>query len=276
MKVIKKINNNVALCLDNDNNEVVAFGKGIGYHTPPYEVELKNIHRTYYEIDAAYISMIKDIPEDILDLSARVIDYAKRKVTYITNSNIVFTIADHINFAIRRYKENMDLKLPLIYDIQHLFEKEMDIGEYALKLIKEEMKIELPKEEAAYIALHILNAEAMDKNRKEKLDDEVIEDIANIIEKYFNVKLDKNGFNYSRFVTHMHYLLKRGKRKELVKSTNQKLYESLINTYPDTYHCAQRIGYYLKKTVKWDLNDEEYIYLMLHINRLCAREDCYQ
>ena len=138
------------------------------------------------------------------------------------------------------------------------------------------MKIELPKEEAAYIALHILNAEAMDKNRKEKLDDEVIEDIANIIEKYFNVKLDKNGFNYSRFVTHMHYLLKRGKRKELVKSTNQKLYESLINTYPDTYHCAQRIGYYLKKTVKWDLNDEEYIYLMLHINRLCAREDCYQ
>ena len=31
MKVVKCINNNVAICLDDDNNELVAFGKGIGF-----------------------------------------------------------------------------------------------------------------------------------------------------------------------------------------------------------------------------------------------------
>ena len=82
----------------------------------------------------------------------------------------------------------------------------------------------------------------MDKNRKEKLDDEVIEDIANIIEKYFNVKLDKNGFNYSRFVTHMHYLLKRGKRKELVKSINQKLHKG-----EQMYLVCRNKGYQLQE-----------------------------
>ena len=46
MKVIKNINNNISLCLDSRNNEVVAFGKGIGFTKPPYDVPLSKIDRT--------------------------------------------------------------------------------------------------------------------------------------------------------------------------------------------------------------------------------------
>lgn len=277
MKVIKNINNNVSLCLDSNNIEVVAFGKGIGYTKPPYEVDLNQVQRTYYDIDPMYINMISDIPEEILDISDNIINYARIKLDNPVSSNIVITLADHINFAIQRYKENMNIKLPIVHDIQYLFETEMEIGEYALNLIKKKLKVFLPKEEAAYIALHIINAESMNKNKKqEKHDEEVIDDICDIIEKDFQIKVDKIGFNYSRFVSHMHYLLKRGKKNEMVKSENQKLYESLINTYPKTYECIQHVRKYLKDQVNWDLSDEECIYLMLHINRLCAREDCYQ
>ena len=38
MKVIKKINNNVAVCIDNDGHELIAFGKGIGFPKIPYEL----------------------------------------------------------------------------------------------------------------------------------------------------------------------------------------------------------------------------------------------
>lgn len=277
MKVIKNINNNVSLCLDSNNIEVVAFGKGIGYTKPPYEVDLNQVQRTYYDIDPMYINMISDIPEEILDISDNIINYARIKLDNPVSSNLVITLADHINFAIQRYKENMNIKLPIVHDIQYLFETEMEIGEYALNLIKKKLKVFLPKEEAAYIALHIINAESMNKNKKqEKHDEEVIDDICDIIEKDFQIKVDKIGFNYSRFVSHMHYLLKRGKKNEMVKSENQKLYESLINTYPKTYECIQHVRKYLKDQVNWDLSDEECIYLMLHINRLCAREDCYQ
>ena len=277
MKVIKNINNNVSLCLDSNNIEVVAFGKGIGFTKPQYEVDLNQVQRTYYDIDPMYINMISDIPEEILDISDNIINYARIKLENPVSSNIVITLADHINFAIQRYKENMNIKLPIVHDIQYLFETEMETGEYALKLIKKKLKVFLPKEEAAYIALHIINAESMNKNKKqEKLDEEVIDDICDIIEKDFQIKVDKIGFNYSRFVSHMHYLLKRGKKNEMVKSENQKLYESLINTYPKTYECIQHVRKYLKDQMNWDLSDEECIYLMLHINRLCAREDCYQ
>ena len=238
MKVIKNINNNVSLCLDSNNIEVVAFGKGIGFTKPPHEVDLNQVQRTYYDIDPMYINMISDIPEEILDISDNIINYARIKLDNPVSSNIVITLADHINFAIQRYKENMNIKLPIVHDIQYLFETEMEIGEYALKLIKKKLKVFLPKKEAAYIALHIINAESMNKNKKqEKLDEEVIDDICDIIEKDFQIKVDKIGFNYSRFVSHMHYLLKRGKKNEMVKSENQKLYESLINTYPKTSEC---------------------------------------
>ena len=32
MKVLRTINNNVVICLDNNNNEVVAVGQGIGFN----------------------------------------------------------------------------------------------------------------------------------------------------------------------------------------------------------------------------------------------------
>ena len=277
MKVIKKINNNVALCLDSKNNEVIAFGKGIGFGKPPYEIELSQVHRTYYDIDETYIKMINDIPEEIIDLSAKVIEYARVKLDNLDNSNITFTLADHINFAIKRYKENMNFKLPIIYDIQYLFNIEMDIGKKALELIKNDLNINLPKEEAAYIALHIINAESISENqRNNSLDEKIIDAITEIIENHFDIKIDKDGFNYSRFVTHLYYLLKRGKKNELAMNENKAMYESLVSTMPQIYECTQKIKEYLRNYLKWELTDEECIYLILHINRLCVREDCYQ
>ena len=55
MKVIKNINNNVAICVDDNGHEVVAMGKGIGFSKPPYEVDLSKIDRTYYSLDSHYV-----------------------------------------------------------------------------------------------------------------------------------------------------------------------------------------------------------------------------
>lgn len=38
MKAIKKINNNVAICEDDNKKELIAFGKGIGFPSMPYHI----------------------------------------------------------------------------------------------------------------------------------------------------------------------------------------------------------------------------------------------
>lgn len=57
MQVIKKINNNVALCRDNNDRELIAFGKGIGFPKMPYTIsDMSSIDRTFYCVSDERIS----------------------------------------------------------------------------------------------------------------------------------------------------------------------------------------------------------------------------
>lgn len=276
MKILKSINNNVALCVDSDGNELVVFGKGVGFHKTTDEVELSRIERTYYDVDGSYIAMINEIPEDIIKISDKIVLYARTLLENNISSNLVFTLADHIHFCIQRYKKNLVLNLPITNDIEQLFEKEMKIGRYSVDLIKEKYNILLPKEEVASIAIHIINAEEKEKSSVNVESNELINEITKIIEDSFHTTINREDFNYSRFVSHMHYLLKRLKEKRLINTKNKKIYETLISSYQETYECTEKISYYLKNRMKIELNDEEKLYLILHVNRLCIREDCYQ
>lgn len=274
MRVIKNINNNVSLCVDSSGRELIAFGKGIGFKRPPYELSLEQVDRTFYNIDSIYLSMIGAIPEKIISIVARAVDYARVKLENPVSSNIVLTLADHINFAVERHRKHMNISLPIVHDVQHLFETEYEIGERTLALIRRELGVDLPEEEASYIALHVINGEYSGDNRQSLLDKEMILDITGIIESRFGLSIDRKGFDYSRFVTHMHYLFKRSREGAPVESENHELFLPLKTSFPDVYACCVEIGRYLEQTHSWQLTEEEYVYLMLHVNRLCSHEDC--
>lgn len=276
MKAIRRFNNNTVLCITKNGNEVVAFGKGIGFHEIPYEVELSKIERTYYSVDEQYLSIINQIPDDILKLSTAIVDKAKEKLDYPYSGNTVFTLADHIIFAIKRSRDKINLKLPVIYDIDNLFEAEFEIGKYALELIKQKMNISLPRDEASFIALHLINGKEYNNSETELKDEEIIDAVTTIIEKEYSITINREQFNYSRFVSHMRYLLKEDKLKQPIYSCNSKIYDELKEEFPKAHRCAQIIVDYLHEKLEAELNNDEKLYLILHINRLCNREECYR
>lgn len=277
MKVIKNINNNVSICLDSQQQEVVVFGKGIGFCKPPYDLDIKKVERTFYDIDPIYLPMLPNIPADMIELSSKVIDYARSKVEYLMNSSIVFTLADHLYFAIQRYQKKMVLDMPIYYDVKSLYEKEYDIGVYALNLVEKTCGMKLSKEEITGIALHLINAAAMAEKKEKKTSSSlVILEIKTLIEEQFHITISEDDFNYSRFVSHLQYLLKRGENGVSITSENYQLYTSLKEGFPDVYDCANKINEYLHQIYGFTFEEEELLYLMLHINRLCVREDCYR
>ena len=78
MKVIKKINNNVAVCLDSNNCELIAFGKGIGFPKMPYDLQdLSLIDRTFYDLDFGIISLFNEIPEPVMQVAVEIVDKLK-------------------------------------------------------------------------------------------------------------------------------------------------------------------------------------------------------
>lgn len=110
------------------------------------------------------------------------------------------------------------------------------------------------------------------KQKKGHNDTDMINDITEIIETFFDFCIDRKGFNYSRFVSHMYYLLKRVKENKLIEEKNSKLYLSLVEDWKQIYACCEKISEYLSNALKKELTNEERLYLMLHIDRLCERE----
>ncbi|WP_099467372.1 PRD domain-containing protein [Konateibacter massiliensis] len=278
MKLLKKINNNFALALDSYGEEIIVSGKGVGFMKMPCELEdLSQISRTFYDINDKYIELINEIPEEVLKVSIEIVDYAKRKLGSKLNPNLIFTLADHLNFAIDRHKKGITFDFPLSYDFRLFYEKEIDVGKYALKIIESKMNIKLPKEEITGIAMNIVNSELYLLNGNAGHDsDKLMEGITKIVENYFNIEINKETASYSRFVSHLQCLFKRIAENKSIASENKKLLLSMIEEVPEAYECVLQISNYLNRKKNWILDEEETLYLMLHVNRVCSREDCYR
>lgn len=218
MKVVKKINNNVAICLDSNNCELVAFGKGIGFPKMPYEIQdLSLIDRTFYDLDSNIMSLFNEIPDPVMQVSMEIVD----KATVYLNTNFsdafVFTLADHLHFTIQRCQEGMVIENMLFYELQHLYVKEMELAQWARRLIYRRLFVNLPKEEEANIAMHFINAQLVAKKQDEESDlTRMIEDVTSIVEKELNLLINRDDFNYSRFIIHLQYLLKRKDKKVVI------------------------------------------------------------
>ena len=50
------------------------------------------------------------------------------------------------------------------------------------------------------------------------------------------------------------------------------MYESIREKFPEIAECIDKIEEYFVKKFNIQLSEEEKMYLMLHINRICVRE----
>ncbi|EME8125074.1 PRD domain-containing protein [Enterococcus faecium] len=278
MKVVKKINNNIALCLDNSGHELIAVGKGIGFPPMPYVLkDLDVIDRTYYDVDQQYLPLLKELPDEIIGSATEIVDLVRLNIPVPITSNLIFSLADHIQFSVERVKKGIIIEAPLYYDIQHLHKREFDLGKQGLAIINKHTGVWLPVEEASNLALHFLNAESANSSVGElNYSQNIIEEVTNIIAGHFEIYIDRNSFNFSRFATHLQYLLKRQVNGKAISSGNQRIMHSMEQEYPKTKTCVDKIAEYLNIRLQMELNEDEILYLMLHVNRICNREDCHQ
>lgn len=273
MKVIRNINNNVAVCLDDNNHEVIAFGKGIGSQKTPSEISLSQIDRTYYNLDAHYIALLDELPEDVMNVCNDIVQKGSSYLNVEFSKSFWFSLCDHINFAIENVKKGLVLSNPITNEIQHLYEKEMLLGNWAINQIEKVLSIKLPQSEAGSIALHFINAKQQVKQAQEKDEMEhFVDDIADIVESEMNIIIDRNEFSYARFVTHLKYLLKRSKQMNKPVSENAKMYQEVYEKFPELQTTIEKIKTYIMNELGIEPNKEELLYLMIHINRLCAKE----
>lgn len=274
MEVIKKLGNNAAICKDNSGRELIALELGIGFPKCPYTLDdLSKIERTFYNVDNEYLHLFENVDSNILALSADVIDLATTMLSVSLKENAIYTLADHLNFAVIRLNKGMIFNTPISNELRDLYPVEVKVAKYTLNLMKKKLNIELPEEEMYAIAMNIINSEEILSSTSDvSVKSEFILEIVHLIEAQMHISIDKSSFNYSRFASHMQYLFRRKSEYTEISSTNKKLFELLKNEYPKTYQCVLGIKEMIFNKFNWNIGDEELLYLILHVNRLCSHE----
>ena len=276
MQIVKKINNNVAVGVDGNGREVIVMGKGIGFPTMPYEItDLSLIDRTYYNIDPSHQRLLETVSPELLNFVTKLVDVAASKLEGELNPNLVFILADHINFAINRTKQGLALGLPYSEEMAFHYPEINRLAIWMVKKINEWAGIHLEKGEVTSLVIHLMGALQKTSpvgETTEKRTERIIKKLDNIIEQELDLMIDKKSFYYFRYKNHIKYFVRRRERNEQY-SQNKELLESLKEKHPKQYDCVRKIDEFLTEEFSIGCSEEEQAYLLLHIVGLSTHED---
>ena len=278
MIINKVLNNNVVTIINENDEEAVVMGRGLAFQKKKGdEIDESKIEKIFVlenkSINKKLLTLVNDIPAKYLEIAEDIIKYAEDKLGKKLNENIYLTLTDHISFAISRAEKNLEIKNAMLWDIKRLHKEEFDVGIHALRVIKENLNFDLPEDEAASIAMHILNGE-LDQEIPEIVDMiKLIEEILKMVKYHFNIEFDEESINYYRFVTHLKFFTQRLSSGRYYEDNDNDLFDMIKLKYPNSYECVKRIEGFIKQKYCTQLTKEEMLYLIIHTARV-VHENC--
>ena len=273
MKIYKILNNNVVTILSNNDKESVVMGRGIAFQKKKGdEIDDTKVEKIFVlknnNVNDKFLKLIDDISVEYIEVAEEIISYAEEKLETTLNENIYLTLTDHISFTANRYKNNMEMKNSMLWDIKGLHRQEFNIGLKALDIIRDKLDLNLPEDEAATIAMHILNGE-LNQDIPEIVNMiKVSEEILKIVKYNFNIEFDEESINYYRFITHLKFFTQRLFSGNYYEDYDNELFDIMSIKYPESYECVKKIKKFIYDKYDNNLTKEEMLYLIVHISRV--------
>lgn len=268
MRVIKALNNNTALVKNNDK-EFIVMGKGIAFNKKKNDlIDEQKIEKKYALQNESVNRILENIRVEDLELANQIIKHGEEELGYTFNDSILLALADHLSLALKRAKENLFFGTPLEWDIKLIYPNEYRYALRCVHMINETMDLKIPEQEASFIALHFINASANKKDMDETImTTKIIQNILNIVRRYYKRDFDENSFDVSRFIIHIRYFVRRQINGDVL-SADTSIAKIVAQRYPDDYQCAMLISKFLTEQYGWEVSTSEELYLTLHLNRM--------
>ncbi|MFK4302517.1 beta-glucoside operon transcriptional antiterminator [Paenibacillus sp. RC254] len=276
MKIAKVINNNVISVYQTDGTELVVMGRGVAFKKKPGEkVDETRIQKVFAlknkQTSDNFKMLLREVPLELIVIVEEIINDAKHNLNKKLNENIYVSLTDHINFAVERYQEGLEIKNALLWEVKQLYKEEFAIGLKTLEQIKQKLDIELPVDEAAFIAIHIVNAEMNEEVITTMSITKFMQQIINIAKYHFKVDFDEDSLSYFRFITHLKFFAQRVFKGNHYENNYDHLYDMIKEKHSDAAACTEKIGAFVEKEYNHELTNEEKLYLTVHIERVVNR-----
>lgn len=279
MKIQRILTNNAIITLNEKGAEQIVCGRGIAYKKRcGDEIDGRSIEKTFMlapesKLQKQLEQLLSDIPLEYVELAYDIVKMARLAMDATLSDSLVISLADHLCETVRRFREGIMISNGLAWEIRRFYEREYEVGLLALDMAEKKLGLLLPKDEAAYIAMHIVNAET-DKSTMEETfrRTRLIGDITRIVRMFFGIDFDEDSGYYYRFITHLNYFVRRVLRGEQhTDSTNQELTDIIFEKYQKAYQCALRISDFVADKLNYHISDEEKMYITIHIQLVVSK-----
>jgi len=274
MIIVKKLNNNVVISLDENNNEIVVFGKGIAFDKKVGDdIHQEQIERVFVnnkgDISNRLQELLLGIQPRYLEVCNKIVEDAKKTLNKSIDDSIFISLTDHIHMAVKRYLNGITVPNIMLMDIRRFYPDEYKAGLNALTIVKQELKAELPEDEAGFIAFHLVNAtqdsEYANMNRVMK----IVKEICNIVKYYIVIDVNEDSLYYQRFLTHLKFFSQRLlTNHEIEEYPSNPILQMIREQYPKSYQCTAKIKDFIETKYQKNISEDEKLYLTVHIQNL--------
>lgn len=280
-KITQVLNNNAVFATNLKREEMILVRQGIGFNgrnkiivdspdiqvfSPQTEVEKERFEQ-----------FINEIPFEYMQFTIDTVNLAKSKLKLSFSNGLIFTLADHISFAVERYRKHADFDYMDNEEIKQFFPEIYKFSQKTVRSINKKFDVALNESEAVAITFHFVNSMIVDShtNQKSITDTKQIfnitSDIMKIIESNYGGKIDCRSISYSRMIVHIRYLVTSILQNSSINDSaiSKKQIEKLLNSYSDSKitKITKEIGDYLRKKLNYDLTEEDQLFLDIHLTR---------
>lgn len=274
-RITKILNHNSFMGIQSKNDQEclimgkgVAFGKKVGQTVSVTEdARVYSLKELTDRGEAKEI--IKSVSPLCLELANEVLNQAEEEFGKVDRS-ILFTMADHLDFAVRRIQNGEQISNPLTDDIRIMFYKEYKVAGCIRDLLKEKLGIRIDEHEIGYIALHVHSA-IVDENVSQAMEiARTVRECICMVEEETGKSIDVMSLSYNRLMNHVRYMVARAIHGEKLKMS---LNDYMSVKFPGPYMTAEKICRKMEKSLKLPIPDIEIGYLAMHLERMMDREE---
>lgn len=275
MIINKILNNNAVITCNEQGKEIVAMGKGIAFQKKKGDcIDDTTVNKVYKLSNGKIMNdlenMISSIPIEYVSITYDIVDLVKKQYKKKLNDTIYVSLMDHIYSAAQRLKLGICLNNAMLWDIKQFHHEEFEIGIKALDLIEKVLHIEMPIDEAGFIALHLVEAQLDCTEPIVNKITVLMDEICNIVRYHFTIEFDKNSVYFFRFITHIKFFAQRLFTNKQLKNKieNKELLTMIKSKYGKSYKCVVKIKQFILQKYYYSLTEEEQLYLTIHIQRI--------
>ncbi|GGI65692.1 transcription antiterminator BglG [Enterococcus alcedinis] len=271
---IKKILNQNAVLVEENGEEKVAIGKGIGFNKKRNDILLQHEIERIFVLEAEgqmkLQSLLNQIDEKYLFAAEKIIDHAENILMETLNEHVLIALTDHLAFAAENLKNGIIIRNKLLPEIEVLYPEEFQVAQWAVGYLVQTLDVPYTYDEAGYIAIHLHSARAGERSKHQSIREvTIVSEIVRLIEQELAIDLRAKtmALNYTRLVNHLRLLLQRYHNQQYA-TLDDEIVQMVKMKYPASFEIAKKIRVLLLKTYQLSTTSEELGYLAIHIERL--------